>query len=111
MAQLESLAGEFQKQGVQLAYLAAEKRGGMFKPERYLESNPVSFPFLLDENRAVTKLYGIHHRIGVDAFNIAHPATMVIDAAKMIRYLYRGTSQLDRAPVEQITEAVKRIRT
>jgi alkyl hydroperoxide reductase subunit AhpC len=64
MAQLEPLAGEFQKKGVQLAYVAAEKRGGMFKPEQYMESSPVSFPFLLDENRAVTKLYGIYHRIG-----------------------------------------------
>ena len=110
MAQLEPLAAEFQKQGVQLAYVAAEKRGGMFKPEEYLQKNPVSFPFLLDEDRRVTKAYGLYHRIGVDAFNIAHPATLVIDSSKMIRYLYRGSNQLDRAPIEQIKEAIGRIR-
>jgi peroxiredoxin len=110
MAQLEPLAAEFHSDGAQLAYIAAEKRGGMFKPEEFLQNNPVSFPFLLDEDRAVTKLFGLYHRIGLDAFNIAHPATLVIDAGKMIRYLYRGSNQLDRAPVEQVVEAVKRIR-
>ena len=108
MAQLEPLAGNFQKRGVQLAYIAAEKRGGMFKPEQYLEKNPVSFAFLLDEDRSVTRLYGLYHRIGLDAFNIAHPATLVVDTSRMVRYLYRGSNQADRAPVEQVLEAVKR---
>ena len=84
MAQLEPLAAEFHRDGAQLAYIAAEKRGGMFKPEAFLQKNPVSFPFLLDEDRAVTKRFGLYHRIGLDAFNIAHPATLVIDAGKMI---------------------------
>jgi peroxiredoxin len=110
MAQLEPLAAEFEGKGAQLAYIAAEKRGGMFKPEEYLRKNPVSFPFLLDEERSITKAYGLYHRLGIDAFNIAHPATLVIDSSKMIRYLYRGSSQLDRAPIEQVIEAVDRIR-
>ena len=110
MAQLEPRATEFERKGAQLVYIAAEKRGGMFKPEEYLQKNRVSFPFLLDEDRSVTKAYGLYHRIGVDAFNIAHPATLVIDSSKMIRYLYRGSSQLDRAPIEQVIEAVDRIR-
>lgn len=109
MAQFEPLAGKFQEQRVHLAYIAAEKRGGMFKPEQYLEKNPISFVFLLDEDRCVTKLYGLYHRIGLDAFNIAHPATLVVDTGRMIRYLYRGSDQADRAPVEQVLEAVKRI--
>jgi peroxiredoxin len=110
MAQLELLAGELQGYGAQLAYIAAEKRGGMFKPEAFLQNHPVSFPFLLDEDRTVTKLYGLYHRIGVDAFNIAHPASLVIDSRKMVRYVYRGSNQLDRAPVDQVMEAVKRVR-
>jgi peroxiredoxin len=110
MAQLESLVFEFRNMGAQLAYIAAEKRGGMFKPEEYLEKNPVSFPFLLDEDRSVTKAYGLYHRIGMDAFNIAHPATLVIDSSKMIRYIYRGSNQVDRAPIDQVRDAVQRIR-
>ena len=109
MAQLEPLAGELQSRGAQLAYIAAEKRGGMFKPEEFLNKSPISVPFLLDEDRTVTKQYGLYHRIGLDAFNIAHPATLVIDSSKMIRYLYRGSNQADRAPLDEVVEAVKRI--
>jgi peroxiredoxin len=111
MAQLEPLAADFERKGTQLVYIAAEKRGGMFKPEEYLKKNPVPFPFLLDEDRSVTKAYGLYHRIGADAFNIAHPATLVIDSSKMIRYLYRGSNQLDRAPLEQVNNALERIRS
>jgi peroxiredoxin len=110
MAQLEPLVSDIRNAGAQLAYIAAEKRQGIFKPVAYLEKNPVSFPFLLDEDRSVTKAYGLYHRIGMDAFNIAHPATLVIDMGKMVRYIYRGDSQTDRAPVEPVLEAAKRIR-
>lgn len=110
MAQFEPLVAEFENMGTQVAYIAAEKREGMFKPVKFLEKNPISFPFLLDEDRRVTREYGLYHRIGTDAFNIAHPATLVIDNRRMIRYLYRGSNQLDRAPMQEVLAAVKRLR-
>jgi peroxiredoxin len=110
MAQFEPLVADFENLGAQVAYVAAEKRDGMFKPAKFLEKHPISFPFLLDEDRRVTKEYGLYHRIGTDAFNIAHPATLVIDNSKMIRYLYRGSNQLDRAPMEEVLTALKRLR-
>ena len=110
MAQFEPLVAELESREAQLVYIAAEKRDGMFKPAAYLEKNPISFPFLLDEDRRVTKEYGLYHRIGTDAFNIAHPATLVVDKSRMVRYVYRGSNQLDRAPLDQVLLAVKRIR-
>ena len=59
----------------------------------------MSFPFLLDEERSVTKAYGLYHRLAIDALNIAHPATLVIDRDRKIAYIYRGDSQTDRATV------------
>src|SRR5213080_223565 len=107
MAQLEPLTAELDRKRVQLAYIAAEKRGGMFKPENYLEKHPVSFPFLLDEDRSVTKAYGLYHRLGKDAINIAHPTTLVIDGSSLVRYIYRGDNQADRAPINEVMSAVK----
>jgi|SRR5581483_1719465 len=109
MAQLEPLEDEITKMGAQLVYIVAEKRAGMFKPEEFLEKNPVSFPFLLDEDRAVTKSYGLYHRIGKDALNIAHPATLVIDRQGLVQFIYRGEDQHDRAPVEPVFETVKKL--
>lgn len=108
MAQVESIKAEVARVGAEFAYIAAEKGEGFFKPSRFLEKNPVSFPFLLDEDRAVTKAYGLHHRFGKDAWNIAHPATLIINRAHSIRYIYRGDNQLDRAPLDAVLAAARK---
>jgi peroxiredoxin len=109
MAQVESIKDDLSSAGTELAYIAAEKREGAFKPAKFLEKNPVSFPFLLDEDRVVTKSYGLYHLIGMDAFNIAHPATLVIDRERAVRYIYRGDNQHDRAPLADVLAAVKKV--
>ena len=81
----------------------------MWKPAKFLAKHPVSFPFLLDEDRSVTKAYGLYQKLGRDAINIARPATLVIDRQGKVRYVYRGDNQTDRAPMEQLMEAVKQI--
>jgi len=110
MAQFESLKNEIEEAGAQLVFIAAEKREGFFKPAKYLSEHPVSFPFLLDEDRSVTKAYGLHHRFGHDAINIAHPATLIIDKSDTVRFIYRGKNQNDRIPVEAVVEVVKKLR-
>ena len=102
MAQFEPVKNELEPAGVQVVFIAAEKRDGMFKPVKFLEKHPISFPFLLDEARTVTKAYGLYHRLGTDAINIAHPATLVIDGGGTVRYIYRGDNQLDRVPADEI---------
>lgn len=110
MAQLESQKREIDAAGARFAYIAAEKRDGVWRPETFLAKHPISFPFLLDEDRTVTKEYGLHHAIGTDALNIAHPATLVIDRSGAVRWIYRGDNQHDRAPLDDVLNAVKEIR-
>jgi peroxiredoxin len=110
MAQLEPHKEEIGKVGAGLIYIAAEKRNGMWKPEKYLAEYPVSFPFLLDEDRSVTKSYGLYHALAHDAYRIAHPATLIIDRSGTVRYIYRGDDQTDRAPLEDIFDALRKIR-
>ncbi len=107
MAQLEPLKDEIAKFGASLVYIAAEKREGFFKPVEFLKKHPVSFPFLLDEDRQVTKMYGVYHRVGLDAWNIARPATFVIGGDEVIRYIHVGAHQLDRAPVADILNSLR----
>jgi len=107
MAQVEPLAAKIQKIGG-LVYIAAQKKDGMFSPMKFLEEHPVAFPFLLDEDRKVTKQYGVYHMLGIDAINIARPATFVVGRDGVIRYLYVGSNQLDRAPVEEVLDALTR---
>jgi peroxiredoxin len=111
MAQFEPVKNELDQAGAQVVFIAAEKRDGMFKPVKFLEKHPLAFPFLLDEDRTVTKAYGLYHRLAKDAINIAHPATLVVDGNGTVRYIYRGENQMDRAPMEQVMEAVKKLST
>jgi len=110
MAQLEPYTQELEKLGTGLVYIAAEKREGVWNPVKYLEQNPISFAFLLDEDRAITKAYGLYHAFSHDAFRIAHPATLVIDKTGVVQYIYRGEDQYDRAPIEELLAAVKGVK-
>ena len=110
MTQLESRRPEIEAAGTQLAYVAAEKRDGVWKPGKFLEKHPIASVFLLDEDRTATKAYGLHHALAKDALNIAHPATLVIDRSGTVRYIYRGDNQLERAPLDEVLRALKEIR-
>jgi peroxiredoxin len=110
MAQVESQRAEIEAAGAQLAFIAAEKRDGVWKPGKFLEKHPIASIFLLDEDRAVTKAYGLHHALGIDAIDIAHPATFVTDRSSVIRYIYRGDNQLDRAPLDRFLGVLQEIK-
>ena len=107
MAQFEPLENDLQAANASLAFIAEEKRHGIFHPEKYLAEHPTPFPFLLDEDRAVTKAYGVYHRLGKDALNIARPATFVVDRQGMVRFVYVGKGQTDRIPVEAVMHALR----
>jgi peroxiredoxin len=111
MAQFESRKAEIEVAGAQLVFIAAEKRDGVWKPAKFLEKHPISAPFLLDEDRDVTRKYGIHHALATDALNIAHPSTFLIDQAGTVRYIYRGENQQDRAPLDKVLRAAQQIRS
>ena len=104
MAQFEPYKEKIEQQG-SLVFVAAEKRGGIFKPEKFLERQPTPFPFLLDEDRKVTRSYGIYVAMNIESINIARPACFILDRNGMIKFLYLGSNQFDRAPMEQLMEA------
>ncbi len=109
MAQLEPHKDEIERMG-SLLYIAAEKRGGLFKPEKYLAQHSVGFPFLLDEDRAVTKAYGIYHWLAHDAINIARPATFIVDRKGMLRFVYVSSDQKDRADISLVLQQLQSAR-
>jgi len=102
MAQFESRNAEIEAAHVQALFVAAQRSTGAFSPEKYFSRNALSFPFLLDEDRAVTKAYGVYHRLGIDAINIAHPATFLIDGRGRVQAIYVSENQRERAPLEDL---------
>jgi peroxiredoxin Q/BCP len=74
---------------------------------RYAERHNITFPLLIDKKREVIKRYGVYHWLGVDAYNIARPATFVIDKASIIRFMHVGSHQFDLAKHEDLIECLK----
>ena len=60
---------------------------------RYIEETGLPFNVLIDASREVMKAYGVWHRLGIDAWNIARPAVFLIDGNRAVRYSFIGESQ------------------
>ena len=72
-------------------------------------SQQLPFPILCDEDRAVIKQYGVWHPIGIDAINMARPASFLIDGlTRAIRFMFVGSTQFERADLDTILEAADR---
>jgi peroxiredoxin len=75
---------------------------------RYIEETGLPFNILVDESREVLKAYGVWHRFGIDAWNIARPALFLLDPAGAIRYCFIGESQDEFPSSEDIDRALDR---
>ena len=77
---------------------------------RYVEETGLPFNVLIDESREVVKAYGVWHRIGVDAWNIARPAVFLIDQTGTVRYSFIGERQEDFPSHEEILHELDQLR-
>ncbi len=63
------------------------------KVRRYIEDTGLPFNILIDDSREVLKAYGVWHRVGFDAWNIARPAVFLIDRGGRIRFSFIADRQ------------------
>jgi peroxiredoxin len=106
MTQVESAYGEFVKRNAAVVFVAAQKIDGLFHGKQYADEKRYPFRLLFDEARQVTRAYGVYHALGTDAYNIAHPATFVIDTAGKISWIAVSPNQRERPPVGNILAAI-----
>ena len=76
---------------------------------RYIEDSGLPFNILVDESRAVLKAYGVWHRLGLDAWNIARPALFLIDSDGRIHYSFVSDRQDEFPSPEEISGALARM--
>jgi len=76
---------------------------------RYVEDAGLPFNILVDESRDVLRAYGVWHRLGLDAWNIARPALFLIDQSGSIRYSFIGDSQGEFPGYEEIEGAIAKL--
>ena len=69
---------------------------------RYIEETGLPFDILIDERRDMAKAYGVWHRVGLDAWNIARPAVFVIEQDGKIGYSFIGDNQKEYPGQDEI---------
>lgn len=107
MAQFEPYKNEIAAVGT-LVFIAAERRGRKYKSAlAYFQKHRCSYAYLLDEDRKVTKAYGVHERLTLESINIAKPATFIVAADGRLAWLHLGT-RTERAPVSEVLDEFRR---
>jgi peroxiredoxin len=107
MAQFESSYDEFTKRNAAVVFIAAQKIEGLFRGKEHAEKRKYPFPLLFDETRKVTHTYGVYHAIGVDAYNIAHPATFVVGRNGKICWIAVSSNQRERPQISEVFSAIE----
>ena len=77
------------------------------KVRRYIEETGLPFNILIDESRDVLKAYGVWHRVGLDAWNIARPSVFLIDRDSRIRYSFIADRQDEFPSPADIQRAIE----
>ena len=90
-----------------MVVIAAQKIDGWFKAKAHVQKKNYPFPVLFDETREVTRAYGIYHGLGMDAYNIAHPAAFVTDSSGKICWIAVSPSQYERPQLKEIFAAIE----
>lgn len=74
---------------------------------RYIEETGLPFNILIDESRDVLRQYGVWHRVGLDAWNIARPALFLIEPDGRITYSFVAERQHEFPSHEEIVSALR----
>lgn len=105
-AELARNSPAYAARGVQVVTVVAQSSDVV---KRYVEDSGVPFNILVDESRDVLKAYGVWHRLGLDAWNIARPALFLIDRAASIHYSFVGERQDEFPTHDEILGQIARL--
>ncbi len=104
---LADARGSFRDEGARILVVVCEKPANVL---RYLAASPSPLTVLLDERRYVARAFGVHHRFGLGAWNIARPASFLIDRAGFVRRVFVARLPIEADPVASLLEALRAVR-
>jgi len=76
-----------------------------------MEDHGLPFEILIDDSRDVLRAYGVWHRIGLDAYNIARPALFLIRQDGVVRYAFVAEWQHEFPGFEEISREIRELGT
>ena len=110
---LEAPYEHFKANGVQVLGIAHQRRDIAIS---YFRREPISYPYLIDNDMKVISEYGLKRDFVIGAFALSrngpqttHPACLLIDQSGIIRWIYVGDSKRDLPGEEQIEAEITRL--
>jgi peroxiredoxin Q/BCP len=79
------------------------------KVKRFIEDTGLPMDVLIDDSRETVKAYGVWHRVGFDAWNIARPSLFLIDRNGIVRYAFVADFQTEFPEHEVIVEELGKL--
>jgi peroxiredoxin len=76
---------------------------------RYFSEHPTPLTILLDGARRVARSFGVYQRFGLGAWNVARPASFLIDRAGFVRLVFVARLPVEAVPVEEILSTIGRL--
>jgi peroxiredoxin len=76
---------------------------------RFVEETGVPFNILVDEERTAARAYGVYHRAGLTAWNIARPALFIIDRRGILRHVWVGEGSRQYPSHAEVLAALGRL--
>ena len=105
-SELAQHSAEYVGRGLEVVTVVAQSSAVV---RRYVEDQGLPFNILIDESRDVLRAYGVWHRLGLDAWNIARPALFLIDRDGAIRYSFVSNRQDEFPSHEEILGQIVRL--
>lgn len=97
---LQNGYSDLQKAGIGLVGIVCQNRSSV---KRYLQTNPLPFPLLVDGRRDIARLYGTYYRFGPEGFHLSHPAVFIVGEDGCVSFAHVGRNMRD-LPVERVLE-------
>ena len=94
----------FHEAGAEIVAVYCQKREAL---ESWFGERPVPFPVVPDEDRSIAKRWDVYVRVNLESIHIARPASFVVGKNGILRFVYVGSSQVDRAGLEKVLEVVR----
>jgi peroxiredoxin Q/BCP len=72
----------------------------------YTAREQIPFPILIDDDRGVSRTYGVYNMLSFEGFNLPHNSVFLLDRAGVIRYLYVSQRSTDLPPEADLRAAL-----
>jgi len=107
--QLLNLKDDYSKFTAQHIALAAISVDTIEDSAHFTQEWRFPFPLLSDTRLQVIDAYGLRNPNGHEGKDISHPAVIIIDSGKMVRYKYVGKTPMDRPSDDEILFEIQKI--